>query len=602
MTRDTTRRRGGGAGFPDIAPDMLWVGIWGIGTVSVWLWNRLFLNLPALTQIQTAFLHTACIALATVVCSAVIAYTTAVGLYFLERSSARSLVISVHFAIDLIRSVPQAIGVLGGYVVVTLLLGTRILESETAVMLTLAIVTGIFVFPEVADLFRERIAHFSGSDFVNALLVCGVRESRIVNVEILWKNSLTHILNKLIAVFGIAIFLQCSVDFILSVGLSTDVSPVNLPVTLGSMLAQIDSKQDILAIGHTLTHPLYAPNLLFQHLQGITTAFLIVFTLVAVYRISDGFTRRLVIVAAVLAATGSAAAQTETSAFGFVRLTPAARQAALGGVYAPLGGDDMALASNPAGLMRLTVSEASMSYVNYFLDVQYGAISWARPIGTRQTLALSLQYVSYGTFRRTSQADPAGTQSGTFGASDLLTAVSYARRLNAYLSSGVHAKMLYERIDYAATDGFAFDAGLQGYFPAWRLTAGVAVQHVGVVRNGLAGRRDPLPRGFCVGVVHTLEHLPARLAIEAEKSRGRKPVGHFGIEFDVRGKGFVRFGYATEAGDLRLRSSDSPLTGLTGGIGIPTKRVRLDYALTPAPRVGTIHRISLFYRLGKTSR
>ena len=122
--------------------------------------------------------------------------------------------------------------------------------------------------------------------------VCGIPDRRIVNFDILWKNSRLHILNKLIAVLGYAVFLQCSVDFIISVGLSTDVNEVTLPPTLGSLLATIDSKQDILAVGYTLTHPLYAGNLLFEHLQGITVAFLIVFSLFSIHAIAKGYAER----------------------------------------------------------------------------------------------------------------------------------------------------------------------------------------------------------------------------------------------------------------------------------------------------------------------
>jgi hypothetical protein len=82
------------------------------------------------------------------------------------------------------------------------------------------------------------------------------------------------------------------VDFIISVGLSTDVSSVNLPVTLGSLLAKIDSKQDILAIGYSLTHLGYIIRLPFEHLQGISVSFIIVFTLVCMYQIGNGFARR----------------------------------------------------------------------------------------------------------------------------------------------------------------------------------------------------------------------------------------------------------------------------------------------------------------------
>jgi ABC-type dipeptide/oligopeptide/nickel transport system permease subunit len=116
----------------------------------------------------------------------------------------------------------------------------------------MAFIITLFVFLEIFDLLRERITYFSRRDFFDAMRVCGISERYIINREIIWRSSRIHIINKLIAIFGISIFLLCSVDFIISVGLSTDVSSVNLPVTLGSLLAKIDSKQDILAIGYSL--------------------------------------------------------------------------------------------------------------------------------------------------------------------------------------------------------------------------------------------------------------------------------------------------------------------------------------------------------------
>jgi ABC-type dipeptide/oligopeptide/nickel transport system permease subunit len=167
-----------------------------------------------------------------------------------------------------------------------------LLRSTWIALLFMAAIVSCFIFLELVDLMRERIDHFKKRDFYSAMLVCGVPRSRIINFDILWKNSRGHVFNKLISVFGMAVFLQCSVDFIISVGLSTNISQVNLPTTLGSMLARIDSKQDILAIGHTITHPSYASNLFLGHLQGISVAFLIVFTLVCIHNLSNAFARR----------------------------------------------------------------------------------------------------------------------------------------------------------------------------------------------------------------------------------------------------------------------------------------------------------------------
>ncbi len=287
--------------YNDVAPrlltvyeqkDKFWLIGWVGGVALLWLWNRLFLNYPAFVQIQSAFLNTFLIGLLCIVFSVALAWSVAVGLYFLPNSRAPYLTLPLTFLLNLIRSIPQILGVLGGYVVITLMTSNEMLASRAVINLLMALVTALFVFQELVDLIRERIDHYSKLDFVNAMLCCGVKESRIINIDILWKNSMVHVTNKLIALFSVAIFLQCSVDFIISVGLSTEVSPVNLPPTLGSILAKIDSKQDILAIGYTLTHPRYIGNLFFQHLQGITTAFLIVFTLLSIYRISNGFSRR----------------------------------------------------------------------------------------------------------------------------------------------------------------------------------------------------------------------------------------------------------------------------------------------------------------------
>jgi ABC-type dipeptide/oligopeptide/nickel transport system permease subunit len=198
----------------------------------------------------------------------------------------------VTFGVNVLRSVPQIIGILAGDVVLTILIQREILAGGPLQLCAMAAVIAFFVFLEVTDLVRERIAYHESLDFVHAMLCCGISESRIVNKEILWKNSRVHLLHKAIALFGTAVFLQCSIDFIISVGLSTDVSSANFPVTLGSLLAKMDSKQDVLAIGTLFTDPLYIRELAVRHLQGLSVAFLIVFTLICVYKIANGTIRR----------------------------------------------------------------------------------------------------------------------------------------------------------------------------------------------------------------------------------------------------------------------------------------------------------------------
>jgi len=271
--------------------DRYWFSIWILGLLLIWIWNILFLNEPALRQLESGFLNTLIISMLVIVFSTVLGWVTTLLYHLLARSFPKVQIVLVFF-INLIRSIPQIVGVLMGYVVLTVLIQRGILISNLLILIFMAFIIALFIFLEVFDLLRERITYFRRRDFFDAMRVCGITERYIINREIIWRSSRIHMINKLIAIFGISIFLLCSVDFIISVGLSTEVSAVNLPVTLGSLLAKIDSKQDILAIGYSLSHWGYVFRLPFEHLQGTTVAFIIVFTLVCMYQIGNGYSRR----------------------------------------------------------------------------------------------------------------------------------------------------------------------------------------------------------------------------------------------------------------------------------------------------------------------
>ncbi|MBN1577644.1 MAG: ABC transporter permease subunit [Chitinispirillaceae bacterium] len=272
--------------------DGRWLCIWIGALFGLGIWDYLFLNRPAFERIINGFINTLFIALLSVGFTLAMAWIMTLAFHRLGSVKKRSGFYVLSFLLNLIRSIPQIVGILFGYIGIAALVTAGLLPGKAITFILMSICMSGFIMPEVIDLLRERIDHYTKLDFFNALRVCGVSQWRIINFDIFWKNSRIHILNKLISVFGSAMFLQCSVDFIISVGLSSDVNAVTLPTTLGSLLAKMDSKQDILAIGNTLTNPAYMPQLFFQHLQGLTVAFLIVITLLAVYQISCGYAER----------------------------------------------------------------------------------------------------------------------------------------------------------------------------------------------------------------------------------------------------------------------------------------------------------------------
>lgn len=272
--------------------DWLWLSLWMIGILLIWIWNIFFLNPPALAQVKTGFINTLTISVLVIIFSTILGWGITLLDHWLKLKLPGLQIILIFF-VNLIRSVPQIVGILIGYILLTTFIRLDMISSPSLILIYMALIIALFVFLEIFDLLRERIAHFRRLDFFDAMRVCGISERYIINREIILRSSLMQMINKMIAILGAAIFLLCSVDFIISVGLSTDVSSVDLPLTLGSLLAKIDSKQDILAIGHTLTHWDYIVRLPFEHLQGITIALLITFTLVCVYQIANGFARRL---------------------------------------------------------------------------------------------------------------------------------------------------------------------------------------------------------------------------------------------------------------------------------------------------------------------
>lgn len=271
--------------------DVRWLAIWLGGLALTGIWNAAFLNRPALALILTGFLNTFAVAGMVLLLCLGAGWGAALALHYSEERSRPGYLV-LTFLLNLIRSVPQIVGILFGYVWIAEAMKRGALRSPSVIFLSMSAVTALFIFNELSDLMRERIAHFKKGDFYSAMRVCGFSKARIVNFHILWKNSRMHVFNKLISVFGMAVFLQCSVSFIISVGLSTQVDLITLPSTLGSVLANIDSKQDILAVGYTLTHPAYITRMFFNHLQGLTTAFVLVFSLLCIHRISTGFAER----------------------------------------------------------------------------------------------------------------------------------------------------------------------------------------------------------------------------------------------------------------------------------------------------------------------
>jgi hypothetical protein len=268
-----------------------WLVYWLGGVLLLFGWDAFFLNPQAFGQLSKAFFNTISLGLMVVFWAVFLGWLTSfLQAWLSDYYPTRAIVFVV--LKNQFRSVPQILGIMLGYIILSRLQVGGNLRSPIVLLFWMAFIIGLFIFPEVSDLLEERIAYFKKSAFFDALLLSGVSPVSIINREIIWKNSRLYLLNKMVAVFSMAVFLLCSVDFVFSVGLSNTVQVVNFPRTLGSLLAKIDSKQDILAMGSVLLNPAYLPRIFFNHLQGFSVTFLIVFTMIAWFKIGNEIARR----------------------------------------------------------------------------------------------------------------------------------------------------------------------------------------------------------------------------------------------------------------------------------------------------------------------
>ncbi len=273
-------------------PDIRWTLIWLTGVAVIVIWNGLFLNAPDRTLVITAFLQSLMISAGGVLSASAIAWCWMNAGEWAERRRNMGLSAVIRIAYDSIRSAPQIIGLLIGYAALTLLIRSETLREPLWIMAWMAACFAVVSAPELTELFQERITHFKKKDFFPAMRVCGFSEFRIINRDILWFNGRALFLQKCVSLFGVVLFLQCSIDFIISVGLTNDISSANFPSTLGSVLAKMNSKQDILAVGLSFSDPASIPSLLTDHLMGISTAALLVWTLICFFQIAHELTRR----------------------------------------------------------------------------------------------------------------------------------------------------------------------------------------------------------------------------------------------------------------------------------------------------------------------
>ncbi|MGZ4115934.1 MAG: PorV/PorQ family protein, partial [Bacteroidia bacterium] len=146
------------------------------------------------------------------------------------------------------------------------------------------------------------------------------------------------------------------------------------------------------------------------------------------------------------------------STYDFLNLPISARVSSLGGNLISVKDNDLNVSLiNPSLLTDSMDNNVALSSINYFADINYGYVAYAKHFNNIGNFSAGIHYLDYGKFTR---ADEIGNTYGTFGANEMSFNLAYARSiLDSNLTVGATLKTIYSHLDTYTSWGSALDVG-----------------------------------------------------------------------------------------------------------------------------------------------
>lgn len=275
---------------------------------------------------------------------------------------------------------------------------------------------------------------------------------------------------------------------------------------------------------------------------------------------------------------------------------------------------------NPAGLMKLEDSQASLMHASYFANIaQYDYAGFAMPIDSESAWGASIIRFGVDDILNTTQLiDGEGNidynRISLFSTADYAVTFSYARRLQVEgLHYGVNAKIIRRIIgDFASSWGFGFDAGIQFERNDWMI--GLMVSDItttyniwtideeafAAVQDAVEGQNQELPESSeltlpkaQLGVArkflfHNDMSLLAAANLNMRFARTNDIISTdivsidpaLGFEFGYTDLVFLRAGVGNFQNVQQLDGSDKVGFQPNIGLGFKYRGIQIDYALT----------------------
>ncbi len=305
----------------------------------------------------------------------------------------------------------------------------------------------------------------------------------------------------------------------------------------------------------------------------------------------------------------------------FLKIGPSARAIGMGGAFTANVNDIGLIHWNPAGLARMTASEAMFTHTKWIAGTNYDFMAVGLNLYSVGTLGLMVSSFTSGNMAVRTVDMPDGTGE-MFNTADLMMGLSYARNLTNKFSIGGTVKFIHQRLWHMSASSVALDVGTLFTTPFYGIRLGASMSNFGP-KMRLDGRdikfaNDPdpkeegnvefvnaqyemkyysIPLNFQIGLAKDFNlGYKNRLTVAADAihPNDNYEAVNVGAEYSFNELVFLRAGYKS------LFQKDSE-EGLTLGAGLnyrlmSTVVLKIDYAYADFGVLQNVQRFSLGLR------
>ncbi len=274
-----------------------------------------------------------------------------------------------------------------------------------------------------------------------------------------------------------------------------------------------------------------------------------------------------------------------TSGAQFMRISPGARPAAMGGAFTAVTDDANALSYNPASIAFMPQKEITFTHNEWLQGIRYEYVAVALPLNDSMAIGGSFFFLNAGEI---AYRDNEGSlvDEGTYGASDMAATISYSQKLTGKLSVGISGRILSMTIENESAEAYQADVGIIVKL-AQTLNIGFSLQNFGQEIKFI-NEADPSPMNFRSGIAfRTMDGL-LTVAADINFMTLDTFVLNTGSEFRIQN-------YSIRAGYQMVPSQDA-FSSLSFGGGLIFDNASIDYGWLMYGALGSTHRISISFK------